>query len=766
MKTEKTFSKPEKVKPRYLKSYHFSIILILLNVGLAFTSSAEGTRQVSPSESKIAALHFSVSSNLGSGFNASQEDRIYFHISNHQTENFYFGARVMTAGSGSNLSDVYYCIKDSLGNLVSPRTKFISNISSYDQAVAGPNINASNPSGYAPIVFDPTINGNFYIEFYRSSTAGVTNNLTSNFIAPWFDFTVGEASGVFKPGRVYCENWSFITAKSTANFSGTYEDKLDLEMFTYTDDEVVIKVIFKDIQPLGFFAAFNSYGVDPNETDWLIGRKSKYSGTVAPQLINSYKTFLVEPDALVYPSSSLASPPSVATNIIGCPGNYLIPFNSDVVGDVKFVLDINGISGFQENTKDLVLEAINVEIGLNYLPWDGLDGLGIPVSQNTEVKTIISILRGRVNLPLFDAEINPNGISFEMVRPASVPNLKMYWDDSELTIVTGKGSNINNTTGPGINNSEIGQLSPGHAWNGPYGNSLINPPALANGGGSATPTLGDDDFGNVRTINTWFWGLEEKSGNLSFRIPYCNEVSGSLINDLDGSVNGNPISIANNIFILLVDSVNIVSQVVRTDSNGFFTFTGVDSGNYSLILSDTPTEINTQAPPPYSLPLDWVLIGEGVINGNDGSPNGQILFSLSDSDLGGLAFGLQKKPDSNSETFVLKNTNGSNRIKLKSLIGFDLEDGELGAGSTIKIITLPTNGKLYYDGIELSASDLITGYNPDLLRIDPDFDHAGSLSFTYSFIDSHDLESSIPATIIIQMDCQSVICVPIDISKN
>lgn len=754
-------------------SFPFSSFLKLVTIILIICLnevSAEGTKQVSPSEDRIAALQFSPNTNLGSGFNASQEDRIYFHISDHALENFYFGARVMTAGNASNLTDVFYSIKDSAGNVVFPATRFLSNITSYNQAVAGPNINNLRPNGYVPRVFDPTMNGDFYIEFYRSSTAGLTNNITAIFIAPWFDFNVGEANGVLKSGRIYCENWSFITAKSSTNFSGSFEEKLDFDLFTYTSDGVVIKVIFNDIQPLGFFAAFNDYGVNPNQTNWQIGRKSIYSGPQAPQLINSYKTFLVEPDPIVYPSSSLAAPPIIESNIVGCPGSYLIPFTSHVEGDVKFILDLNEVSGFQANTRDRVLEVNDVSIGKNLLPWDGMDGQGNLVPQNSEVMTTVSMLRGRVNLPVFDAEININGFSFEMVRPVTVPNLRMFWDDSELASVTGRGNNLNNTTGAGIKNIEIGQVSPGHAWNGPYGTNLIVPPAPANGGGDFTPILSDDDFGNVRTINTWFWGLEEKSGNLSFRIPYCNTVSGMLLNDKnglsDGVINGSEIIGSESIYILLVDSLNVVKQAARVDTDGKFIFSGIDSGDYSLVLSDSDVEINNQAPPPYTLPSNWVLVGEGILDNNDGLPNGEILISLENSDLTSLAFGLQKRPDSYSETFQIINSNGSNKIPLPELKGDDLEDGSLGFGSILKILSLPINGVLYYDNAIVWVNDVFINYIPSLLRIDPDFDNAGSLSFNFTFVDTNGLESSLPATILLDMNCQSQICVPIEFSKN
>ena len=106
-------------------------------------------------------------------------------------------------------------------------------------------------------------------------------------------------------------------------------------------------------------------------------------------MINSFKTFLNIPDVSVYTVASLAAAPSLNGDIQGCAGAYLIPYFTNVNGDVKFFLELNGSPGFQEGTTDRILEAINVSAGNNFMPWDGKDGQGNTLSPNTNVSTKI-----------------------------------------------------------------------------------------------------------------------------------------------------------------------------------------------------------------------------------------------------------------------------------------------------------------------------------------------------------------------------------------
>jgi large repetitive protein len=734
-------------------------ILKLLSLLLfAFHSYGEGTKELSPNSTKITSLYFSPSTGVGSNFNAASEDRIYFKIGNHTTENFYFGVGNCVTSNNPNTSvtDAYYRILNSAGTVVKgPTLLDRTQIDTHAKALAGANINGTAPTGYTPLVFDPTANDDYYIEIYRSSNAGATSS-NGNFNIPFFDFQVATAAGSRINGRVYAEKWSFRATSPTTNWRGDFTDYIDPTLYTFTADQTVVKVQFTDFQPLAFVPAFNSYGVNSDETDWFIGRRSVTSGATSPTLVGGFKTFLNQPDGTQYPPTALATAPTINGKITGCPGEYLIPYFSNVNGDVRFLLDLNGVAGFQAGTADVILEQKDVVAGNNFMPWDGKNGLGVAIAANSTMNSTISMLRGRINMPVYDAEVNSKGFQISAVSPASVSVVKMYWDDSHLTNITGNGTNLNNTTGPGIDNSINGQASPGHAWNGAYGTTLITPPATATTDGNAT-TDASDDFGNLRTINTWFWGLEEQSGSLNIRLPYCLSISGTVYQDgnalKDNLINGVG-SNAGGLYAYLVDSTNKVVAIDTVTVDGFYGFNKFDSGNYKVRISNLPGQIGN-TPPAIELPIGFNLTGEGIASGGDGIIDGETAVKLVATDISGVLFGINKAPESNPASVTLPNPSGTNQVTVPTVSGSDSEDGALGANNRITIKVLPVNAILYYDGVAVIEKDTIFNYDPTLLTLDPSFENAGMVTFQYAFVDNANMEDPTPATVTVNFVASS-----------
>lgn len=498
----------------------FLSFLFLVN-----SSFAEGTKEVSPTSSQIASLYYSPT-NYGSYFNCPVDNRINFVINDFNTERLYFGFRWVTRGSTTLVTNMYYRILNSSGTVVAGPTVCPTAgnglIGTYNQAVIGPNIAGSAPGGYSPISFTPTANDTYYIEIYRSNNGGTSQTSTASAIAPFFDFTVATATGTRSLGRVFAKKWGFVAGNPTDDYAGATTDDVSPSFYTYTADSTVVNVVFDQFNPLAFNVAFNNYGVDPLQTDFEIGRRSVYSAN-NPNLAGSYNTFLNVPDNVIFPNSPAPTAPTTAGKMYGCPGFYYIPYFTYAAGDVKVLLDLNGVPGFQSGTADLYLFAYNVPAGINTITWNGFDGLGNQVAVNASINVQLTTLRGRVNMPLYDPEYNLYGFTLNSVLPTPISNLRMYWDDSFLGTVTGQGANNNNTTGAGIANIDSGQVSPGHAWNGNYGPTMITTfPAPSIGGtGDATVSNLDDDFGNVRIINTWFWAVEESSGSFAVTVPNC-----------------------------------------------------------------------------------------------------------------------------------------------------------------------------------------------------------------------------------------------------
>jgi uncharacterized repeat protein (TIGR01451 family) len=92
------------------------------------------------------------------------------------------------------------------------------------------------------------------------------------------------------------------------------------------------------------------------------------------------------------------------------------------------------------------------------------------------------------------------------------------------------------------------------------------------------------------------------------------------------------------------------------------------------------------------------------------------------------------------------NPGGTNTVQVPTLVGNDPEDGALGSGNSFKIVALPTNGVLYYNGTIISPGQTISNYDPTKLTIDPN-NGALTVSFSYAAIDSAGLVDPTPATV-------------------
>jgi hypothetical protein len=264
------------------------LLIFLVITLISYSSFSEGTKEAMPNSSNGTALQVKYSSGTGSYYNCPADQRIYFHIKDHNTENFYFGLnKRMRSPSTGVPTNVYYRIMNSSGQVVGPTAVPASGngfISNYTQAIAGPKIGSYNSSGYAPITYNPSANGDYWIEIYRTSS-GTTGNATGDngevfFI--YFDFTVATTANVKKSGRVYSKAWSFITYRPSTllpdigySFEGDY--------YGYTADSAVNKIEFgAGFQPFGFVLQMNKEGVE-NTGDFANDRSSKHQGLTAPQ---------------------------------------------------------------------------------------------------------------------------------------------------------------------------------------------------------------------------------------------------------------------------------------------------------------------------------------------------------------------------------------------------------------------------------------------------------------------------------------------------
>ena len=516
------------------------VIILFFILGFVFSAKADGTKQAMPDSSNGVAMYITDDGSYGPYLNSPASQRLHFRIADYTSENLYFGVNPMER-SGANpspvLNNLYYQIKDPSGTVVFGPTLFTTTIGdagyidTYDKAVNGPNIGGATPSGYNPVVFSPNanssfVNGDYYIEIYKSNDGGATRTTNGGeIILTYFDFTVSDASNNQVEGRVWSRKWGFITYNPT-NFFPSIDYDFKGTFYAFTDDSIIVKVEFQDgFRPYGYLLSMNKYGVVDDDNDaanvWTTTRSSlSYGGATGNTrsgLENGYPVFISSPDQAIFVPESTSTPIIIGT-IYGCPGSYYFPIQIQESADIILTLDLNGVSGYQSGTEDVVIERFDEPAGNFVIVWDGNDGLGSPVSGGLLTVVTVTSLRGRTSVPMDDAELNPNGLSVSSVAP-ELENKLMRWDDSNIV------STPNNSTTGGFVRSGYydGIEGPTHKWNGsnPPGDNTVGNPAPAGGQGNSTTTT-TDDYGNERMLNTWFYGDQVSSPPTAYTLPNCD----------------------------------------------------------------------------------------------------------------------------------------------------------------------------------------------------------------------------------------------------
>jgi hypothetical protein len=661
-------------------------LLFLFLLLSSFFTKAQGTKEVSPNEINLTGLTALTSQGSGSYLGCPKDNRIYFHIKNFSTEKLYFGFRPHYYNNLTGKPTAAHCADSIYIKIFAPDSTVVFTskldttigsagfINNYIQAFAGPNIGGATPTGFTPKVYTPTVNGDYWINLYYSHDGGNTMEVvtsTNGWLKfPYFNLTVATASNVIYPGRVFSSKWNFVAITNKDSLAGTYKhsDRFspngnassEAVFYSYNQDSVVTKVDFEPgFRPLAYNFAVNNYGVN-NSGNWLVDRQSRNDAT-APALANGYKIFLSDPDISVYPSGAVPGNASFSEPTVkGCPpsGPYKLRYKLPAPADVVILLDINGTAGYQPATTDRLIEQPAKLAGTNFYSWDGKDGLGNQLAANTTFNFSVSTYfqKGKASVPLYDAEINKAGFKMVGVRPVASAALRMYWDDSQLTNVGACGTTAANTssaanlTGAGIANFITGSSAPAHAWNG-TGNITQTIPA-ANATYCLSATTNDatanlyqfDDFGNVRTINTWAYGIESfisKSITLQ-----CINVSGTVFNDADGSAAGTFTNINNGaetgtnagtLYAAIIDpDTREVVAYATVAANGTYTINGVAVNSTGLQVVITST-----------LPVvDGILPAELMPIGWSNTSPSLNTFSTGVVDIAGLNFGLNRLPES------------------------------------------------------------------------------------------------------------------------
>lgn len=754
-----------------------------------YSARAEGTKEIMPtySATSINATGLIVNTqgtfplgNVGSYCTAGAspvpgpaDNRIKFRIKNYLTETLYYGFNweaLSPSGTPSTTpySDVYMLIYDPNGNQVGSPVHLPSTaspgaglISTWLSAVLGPIIGGTPSTGYTPLTFTPTMNGDYSVSFYRSSNGGVSHDITESMLSKYFDMTVAQTvSGVTTryTGRVHCNEWAFSVYNPASKDIQDPLSSSNAQFYTYTPDSVVVKVYFPTtgFEPLSFIVAFNSFGVI-NGGNWLQDRRSiVLQQLVAPYLTGGYDVFLNQPDATLYPPCVIPRAPTLVTpTISGCPpGPYNVRFKAPQAGDYYILFDLNGTTGYQANSADRFIELINQSPGIITYVWDGKDGLGNQVPANTSFPITFSFRKGRINIPIYDAELNVNGFSVDGVAPIAALKTTLYWDDSKIASVgtdcsngtNGYSANNNNYTGIGYDNSVVGQKAPAHAWNGDGNQSLTIPaPAVTySGTRNDQDNVQCNDFGNARLINTWAWGIDSTvTQTLTLT---CISISGKVWDDADGSAGGsfsNTIptnsevgtNAGNKLYANLIDPVTgTVLSSTAVDASGNYSFNSVPQNATGMQVVISTTAGTAGSSIAALLPSGWTNTSPLVRT-----------FNTATSNITGLDFGIEQLPTATLQNYyiavpILNSSvvlNGFSTIASPGpLAGADPEDGTMGSGKKAIITQIPSNEQLYYNGTLVTNNMVIPNYNPAYLSVKFISITITSTSFQYAWIDA------------------------------
>lgn len=191
-----------------------------------------------------------------------------------------------------------------------------------------------------------------------------------------------------------------------------------------------------------------------------------------------------------------------------------------------------------------------------------------------------------------------------------------------------------------------------------------------------------------------------------------SKISGNLLNDpngnIDGIINGTPISFSNTLYVVLYNPVTERVNYVTTLSGSSYTFTDVAPGTYNFSISIYMPNVGGYYPYPV-LPNGYYLTGtpsEVTITGTEEFVNKD--------------FGVTKAPT--TDTLVNNYTVwiGGDDLPLSDvpLSGKATDGTQLSAGSTYVITEPPSNSySLVYNGNILFWGDSIKNYDPALLKL-------------------------------------------------
>ncbi len=478
------------VFPRQTRRRVLLSCLLIILLGIQVITLAEGTKQLEPKSAPLNSVcRLVLLQNLAEYripfalVGCAEEYRLNIRVSDFKSEKIYlgFGNIIDYSYDTTIYKDVCYQVKDPDGNVVSgtnlqPMPPAVPGgagfINTRAEAESGPDINNSNPGGYNPMIINPLMNGDYYIEF---QIPPFVKNQIRTF--KYIDITVANGNKPV-PGRLWSKAWQLGSGSVTADKSASYS-----LFYIYTNDSIVTRFDCNGMAGGVWDIYSNEWGCT-NTGIWSESRRSiTGNATVKPE----YRIFLNDPDSTVFPSGHIGKLNDFKFLNVEC--DTVVTFAADVskAGNIELMIDVPPFNSLGPEDVKLVYK---VNPGYNVLlpAWDGKDGHGVPLENGTQIKTRMSFLNGLSNVPLYDVEDNPRGFKVDLQRPlpvAGVTKLKLYWDDSKLPVDKNPTRNI--TDG-----------------------CLYNP-AIPTSGCHSWGWTNNKSLGDTNTVNTWWYLITDDS---------------------------------------------------------------------------------------------------------------------------------------------------------------------------------------------------------------------------------------------------------------
>lgn len=274
----------------------------------------------------------------------------------------------------------------------------------------------------------------------------------------------------------------------------------------------------------------------------------------------------------------------------------------------------------------------------------------------------------------------------------------------------------------------------------------------------------------ISEIEFIFDNLQSKTGEPSQRYFIAakenNLFQGNIIHDAQASFSGRSTNVSvlpNNLFIHLFDTIGNFKGSTKVAQNGTFEFKNLDYGNYFVQLSDQPN-LNSKNNQKLQLGDNWVYLGSyiaAVQNSLVQDGMGFIRVDGSNNYVENINFSIEQKPIAHAKSYRLNLKPQRNQVINLSLggdvssgnvpgnlTGLDPEDGVYNSTNAsrfaVKIVTAPTHGTLKYNGINITAGQVINAYQADLLTFSFDgysLSPYSATEWSYAVIDAAGIAS-------------------------